>query len=144
MSPPAASAHQVTVTTNAMIPVTKETTPQAVSTHDCGSRIGVSSRRRVPASSSATTYSGVGAARSWRVRNRIRSRCANPRVAISVPIRIGSPTHTATSETPTDRPVTTTVKVRMPIGSAVSEYAVSRNSLSSRFLFLRTGTSTPG
>ena len=116
VSPPNEPAHHATVTAKAVVPVTKPSTPQSRSSHDCASRSGVNSRRTVESPGRATAYDGTGPVRPCIERSRSRSRWAKPRSTTRLPASTTNPTPMTSVAAPNDRPTTATTNARARSG----------------------------
>jgi hypothetical protein len=104
--PTGCDRHQTIVTARAIVPVTSPSRHQRTSSHDCGSRSGVSERRQKPEPSRAQTYAGVAAGRPSIVRSRARSRRAKPRATMTARVSSSTPPTRIARPRPSDRFIT--------------------------------------
>ena len=115
------AAHQVTATANANVAVTSPIRHHRMSSHDCMSRSGVSSRRTWLSSGFARRYDGSGASTPTIDRSRTRSTCASPRATYAVPTRTARPRPaTITVLTPSATPATTSTRLGSASRNAVN------------------------
>ena len=112
------AAHQTSVTAKAMVPVTSPTIDQRTSSHDCGSRSGVSIRRQKPAVLGGQRYDGVAASRPSMVRSRNRSSRAMPRATITDRVTSRIPPMKIASATPRIRSTTTSTSATRAMKNA--------------------------
>ena len=132
VSPPSATDHHVTTTTNVATLTGNRSTPCSTSSHAWMSPSGVNMRRHQPEPGGAWRYCTRN--RGWRSTGsmRTRSTSASPRAANSVATSTGMPSRVISRPPPTDRPVITRTNAMMPSGKPIRTYAVSMPSWASK------------